>query len=471
MKRFVLIIAVAMLASSCQVAQYYITYDTVQLHKEPSADSPVVVNITCSPKPGYDEFNRKSRLLYWNGPRKNPIPLALTKTDKSGEWGYLNIYSTGARENFRGWLPLNQMLFCGTGSANEKMEACTARQNKVMLYKHPKAVAGEQTKFWLSKGDTVQVSARENGWAHVHKVTTYTAIDDVKLYGWVQEKQLEPMESFSVNSQKAQKRADTSEGGIRDGLKLEQWRIILAIGAALALLVAILYAGKAKKRGRFGADIVFKVGLSAVLAAGAVWGTYKLSVDFMDVVLVLVVPMLIYSFMYPLLYINSVNQKWSPLFLVVAGTATILVFLPSIRNFRGYGTAMVYFGMAATAAAFALWRIWRTYKKVPRYICPQCGCYGDHEEGPDVLDKVTRGKPRRVTRSQSRHVGDVVTYRGDKEVSREGKYVTEYYTEIVVTVTKYFHRDRTCIVCGHMWQEKWTTNEEESATAEEKSRM
>ncbi|MBR4734471.1 MAG: hypothetical protein IK052_00110, partial [Bacteroidales bacterium] len=110
-------------AASCGSVENYITYDPVQMHKEPSQGSPVVVNITCSPKPGYKEFDKKARLLYWTGPRNNPVPLTITKKD--GDWGYTRIFSMEAREEFKGWLPLDKMLPCGGGLGDEAREVYT----------------------------------------------------------------------------------------------------------------------------------------------------------------------------------------------------------------------------------------------------------------------------------------------------------------------------------------------------------
>ncbi|MBQ9411299.1 MAG: hypothetical protein IJU21_06790 [Bacteroidales bacterium] len=56
-------------------------------------------------------------------------------------------------------------------------------KHKVMLHKHPRAGAGEQTKFYLAKGDTVQVLSKEGSWLHVHKVSTYKKSDTPELYG------------------------------------------------------------------------------------------------------------------------------------------------------------------------------------------------------------------------------------------------------------------------------------------------
>lgn len=368
--RFFLLTVAVLMATGCGTRVGYITYDPVPMHAEPSSESAVVVNITCSPKPGNNEFDKKARLLYWTGPRNNPIPL-LVKKDDSGRWGYVRVFSMEAREQFKGWVPLEKMLLCGGGLGDEVRDVCTAKQNKVMLYKHPRASSGEQTKFWLALGDTVQVLSRGNGWVHVHKVTTYTNVDTPELYGWAQVSQLEPIGSFSENSVAAQNRS--AQIGLMSGLSLEIWRVILMVGCGICLLVFVMMAIPARKRSKFMADVVFKVLVGAALCAAGVWGTQHLSVDIMDALLVLVVPLLVYSAMYPLLYSKNFARSWRYLYIPLAVACAVLVFLPAIRHWHGHGVQKAYFGVAVAALAFSLWQIWRIWNNAFKSVCPQCG--------------------------------------------------------------------------------------------------
>ena len=445
---------------ACGRIDTYITYDPVEMHEEPSRESGVVVKITCSPKPGHNEFDKKNRLLYWNGPRNNPIPLSVTKKDKKGEWGYVRIFSMEAREQFKGWLPLAEMLPCGGGLGDEVRDVYTARQNKVMLYRHPRAQSGEQTRLWLSKGDTVQVLSEEKGWVHVHKVTTYTNVDDPELYGWAQVAQLEPIGSFSANSVAAENRASGS--GVKAGLSLDVWRLILIIGGVLSLLVFVVMVIPSRKRSKFMSDLVFKVLIGAALCAAGVWGTQHLSVDIMDALLVLVVPLLVYSIMYPLLYNSKIAPYWKYLYIVLAVVCSVLVFLPATRHLHGHGIQKAYFGVAVAALVFVLWRIWSIWKNVSKNVCPNCGYYASQHEGADVLDKEIRSNPRKVRESYSVHTGDKVTYSGYQEIKREAQYKTGFNTVTKVDVTRYYHCDHSCIKCGHSWRRTWTETDEET---------
>ena len=455
LKTFILAF-VAMLAAACGSVENYITYDPVQMHKEPSNGSPVVVNITCSPKPGYKEFDKKARLLYWTGPRNNPGPLTIPKKD--GDWGYTRIFSMEAREEFKGWLPLDKMLPCGGGLGDEAREVYTAKQNKVMLYRHPRATSGEQTKFWLSQGDTVQVLSKENGWAHVHKVVTYSHVDMPELYGWAQLSQLNAIGTFSANSVAAENRA--AETGVKAGLSLDIWRTILMIGCAICLLVFVIMALPAWKRSKFTSDILLKVLIGAALCAAGIWGTQHLSVDIMDALLVLAVPLLIYSALYPLLYSRVFSRWWKYLYVLLAVVCAVIVFLPAMRHWHGNGIHKAYFGLAVAALAFVLWRIWAIWKNLFKSVCPHCGYYASHEEGQNVLDKEVRSKPRKKTEAVKIYTGDKVTMRGDVEVDREAQYRTEYRTVMVQDVTRYYHCDFTCARCGETWQKSWVEKEE-----------
>ena len=456
-KAFVLAAAVLAFVA-CGGRETYITYDPVEMHREPSQESALVVKITCSPKPGYKEFDKKARLLYWTGPRNNPIPLPVTKKDESGQWGYVRIFSTEAREQFKGWIPLEKLLPCGGGLGDEVRDVYTAKQNKVMLYKHPRATTGEQTKFWLAQGDTVQVLSKGNGWVHVHKVTTYSHVDQPELYGWAQLSQLNAIGTFSANSVSAEARAD--ETGLKAGLPLEVWRNILTVGCAICLLVFVLLAIPAKKRSKFTSDMVFKVLVGAGLCAAGVWGTAHLSVDIMDALLVLVVPLLIYSVLYPLLYTSAVSRWWKYLYVALAVTCAILVFFPATRHWHGHGIQKAYFGVAVAALAFVLWRIWSIWKTLFKSVCPHCGYYADQEEGENILDKEVRSKPRKKREAVHIYTGDKVTMRGNEEVNREAQYRTEYRTVMVQDVTRYYHCDFTCVHCGETWKKTWVEKEE-----------
>ena len=457
LKAVTLTLAMLVLAA-CGGVESYITYDPVEMHGEPSVESAILVKITCSPKPGYTEFDKKARLLYWNGPRNNPIPLPVTKKDESGQWGYVNVFSMDARERFKGWVPLDKMLPCGNALGDVEREVYTAKQNKVMLYKHPKALSGEHTKFWLTQGDTVQVLSKENNWVHVHKVNTYTHVDDPELYGWAQVSQLNPIGTFSANSVSAGKRA--AETGVKAGLPLETWRTILMIGAVICLLVFVIMAFPARKRFKFMADLVFKVLIGAALCVAGIWGTSHLSVDIMDSLLVLVVPLLIYAVMYPLLYSRKFAPTWKYFYALLAVACAVLVFLPATRHLHGHGIQKAYFGVAVAALAFVLWRIWSIWNNVSRNVCPSCGYYASQEEGEDIMDREVWGEPYQKTESYSVHTGDVVTYRGDKEISRTPQYKTEYRTIWVANRTRYYHCDYTCISCGHSWKKTWDETEE-----------
>ena len=460
MRRLLLYCLVAFALVACGKIETFITYDPVEMHGEPSRESDVVVKITCSPKPGSSEFDKKNRVLYWNGPQGNPIPLSVTKKDKSGGWGYVRIFSMEAREQFKGWLPLGEMLPCGGGLGDEVREVYTARQNKVMLYKHPSAHSGEQTRFWLNRGDTVQVLSADKGWVHVHRVSTYTNVDDPELYGWAQVAQLESIGSFSANSVAADNRA--AESGIKAGLSLDIWRLILLIGGAASLLVFLVMIIPSRKRSKFMSDLVFKVLVGVALCAAGVWGTQHLSVDIMDSLLVLVVPLLVYSILYPLLYNSGFAPFWKYLYAVLAIACAVLVFLPATRHLHGHGIHKAYFGVAVAALVFVLWRILRIWKNVSKNVCPNCGYYASQQEGKDIVDHEERSEPWTERVSHSIHTGDKVTYSGYQEIKREAQYRTEFSTVTKVRVTRHYHCDFSCSKCGHSWRKTWTETEVET---------
>lgn len=217
MKRILLYALLLLALAGCSKPHLYITYDTVQVHQEPSEQSGVLATISCAPKPaGYRETPR-SKILYWTGINNAPWPLAVIKTDKSKQWGYISILFLEARKNVRGWILLEGLLDCGTGEAKEPQY--TVNQDKVMLYKHPRAAAAEQTKIWLHGGEAVQVLSKEEGWVHV---------TSGQAFGWVQLSQLEPIAE-----------ADKKAGYI--------WIIIAGCVLALAVSIFIVLRFRKKK--------------------------------------------------------------------------------------------------------------------------------------------------------------------------------------------------------------------------------
>lgn len=109
MKRILLYALLLLALAGCSKPHLYITYDTVQVHQDPSEESGVLATISCAPRPARYRETPKSKVLYWTGADNTPRPLAVIKTDKSKQWGYVSLLFLEARKNVRGWVQLSQL--------------------------------------------------------------------------------------------------------------------------------------------------------------------------------------------------------------------------------------------------------------------------------------------------------------------------------------------------------------------------
>lgn len=188
--RHFLIASILLLLCSCGGKEgYYLTYDIVEGREGPSEDFPVMWRLSCVHPL---DKTQKNDLPFYDYSRKglaDPIPVR--KVDSTGHWGYVREGIPFIRE-VKGWIPLDEMLYCGSGRPDEKVPAYTVKE-KSAYYRHPKN-ADSESLGTVAKGDTVQVWASKGKWVHVR---FQTARQKIPRYGWIQTSRLSPIDSLS----------------------------------------------------------------------------------------------------------------------------------------------------------------------------------------------------------------------------------------------------------------------------------
>ncbi len=168
---------------------YYLTYDIVEGREGPSEDFPVMWRFSCVHPL---DKTQKNDLPFYDYSRKGmPDPITVRKVDPTGRWGYVREGIPFIRE-VKGWIPLDEMLYCGSGRPDEKVPAYTVKE-KSAYYRHPR-IAESESLGTIAKGDTVQVWTSKGKWAHAR---FQKARQKIPRYGWIQTSRLSPIDSLS----------------------------------------------------------------------------------------------------------------------------------------------------------------------------------------------------------------------------------------------------------------------------------
>lgn len=452
MKRLILLLAAALCVVTCKKLghDYYITYDTVDVHSEPSDDAPVVAKLTCSPRP--QNFKRKDDLIYVFNAYNNTIcePVEVTKKDKSGEWGLINELGEGY-QYAKGWIKLSELLFCKNGweYTKEEKEAYVAKTDKQKFYLHPSATSKEMTNYWVNKGDTVMVLAKADGWVHVMNYN-YRPVDNYnnpQLFGWMPVSKLQPIDAFSIDGAKAQLKAKEKDSS-ETAAKIEGYKSILAgvrwllLGAAaLALLWRFLFIIPARKRCK---ENTLRKGMTYSIiflgVGGALLTVVPLWLGFL--IYMIAMPLIAYVALYPLLYLRFIIKAWPYAFWIISlyalfsGGGMYFLYADS-----GPHMNILLLVVGIIMAIIIFFEIETIFHSVKDDICPVCGYWADHIRGREIKDREER-------ESYDLH------WKEEKRYS-DGSTKTDSGVDHVTTVTSYHHRDCQCCKCGTPYTKKW----------------
>lgn len=353
------------------------------------------------------------------------------------------------------WLPLtdiNAVAPCGTTDPEEVCDQLVVVPKKLTIYARPEVKKGKAV-LRLSKGDTVRVVARHEGWAHV-EIIHYTKSGREAGYGWAEETEANFASAGTITQhdydRHALTRFDPAKAAkltrkeeIRSGKALlkypfmgKVWPIIrwttvaCAILSFLYLLITFFHP-----EGRGDCDHVFLPVLGVMLGmAGAC--------SFPHWYLMLVYPFLWYIVCYPLL-LTKAAALFKPLYYSTSITMTYvylfaLFFAHDYSGLEWLWYAFLFFLLGCVAAGIFVF----ISTHIDSHLCPRCYHYGTH---------IVTGSHESSSRVYTKHTGYTDTfshseYHGNTKVDY---YNREHHYGSFRDITTYVHYQ--CCKCRGTW--------------------
>lgn len=383
-------------------------------------------------------------------------PFTIQGKDETGKWGRHVVHGYFGRSKAY-WMPLDQMIYVGHEylEQEEEMETYVVKTKDLPLYRHPKANKKDVIKPSLQQGDTVQVTARVNGWAHIRKFQYNRTAYSSNRYGWVTEKNLEGIGMMAAASldesayRKAEKRvedrkeAERVERAERRGIDVQSeefqkvkktysfYEKIYRIIAIVALVLWLLFRGAAKRRNEKGKNFLL------LLLAPALYVCAHFC-DGPSWFFAIAIPIMVYVVLYPLLYLR--NARLFEYLYVLLSLAAGGYYL---YEFSKGGTAiwvLIVLGVAVVLIALGI------LVRISDDICPLCGYFAGHDSGPRTQvgsrTSVSHNPYEELTHTTKEKIGNTT-------------YITDHYvrgTKTTTTTTNNFEVVRTCWRCGHQFK-------------------
>ena len=391
---------------------------------------PIEIYMAYDPLNGYEEPSLESEVVhYW--------------TNYGGEWEILEKDSTSQFGRIRldkyffrhedQWMPLDEMVYAGSTDPDERLETFVVIPEEIHPYHHPKVDKNDTDILAFFKGDTVQGTARVNGWVHIRKFRYNRTEYSSNIYGWVPEKELTKIDTMTMGEleeiayQKAwdkeeKNMAKTYLPGMR---KIHQtYADVCEWISGFALIFWLVFLIPARRRGE---DIVNKTLLWLfVLLTTTWWFCTKPSWYF-----ALQIPLMVYVGMYPMLYFRPLAFLYRFLY-PLASLGGCAYYLYYLTNGWSRTVVLIVLAVLTVAMTFAI------VKLVTKDICPHCGYFtAFHPRTTELVDSSTSTRADRYK-----------TKVGENTV---GGVTTEYYTSDtrdVSTTTNFFVDTCICAKCG-----------------------
>ncbi|MCR4847667.1 MAG: hypothetical protein K5920_02300 [Bacteroidales bacterium] len=417
MKRTGTILALFLILLACvsckKTVEIYMAYDPLNGYEEPSFDSEVVHHWT--------NYGGEWEIL---------------EKDSTGQFGRIRLGKYFFRHEDQ-WMPLDEMVYAGSTDPDERLETFVVIPNEIHPYHHPKVDKNDTDIFAFFKGDTVQGTARVEGWVHIRKFRYNRTEYSSNIYGWVPEKELTKIDTMTIGEleeiayQKAwdkeeKNMAKTYLPGMR---KIHQtYADVCEWISGFALIFWLVFLIPARRRGE---DIVNKTLLWLfVLLTTTWWFCTKPSWYF-----ALQIPLMVYVGMYPMLYFRPLAFLYRFLY-PLASLGGCGYYLYYMTNGWGRTVVLIVLAVLMVAMTFTI------VKLVTKDICPHCGYFtAFHARKTELVDTSTSTRTDRYKTK----VGESTRIRGNVGVT------TEYYTSDtrdVRTTTDFFVDTCICAKCG-----------------------
>ena len=377
MKKNLLFLTITcLLAISCvqddKYVAYYITYDEVKVRESPSADAPVVLKLICINQPGSYKKAEGDVPCAFVADNAGPSPIGVKKIDESGKWGFIDE-SIPLILHWKGWIPLDEMLPCGTQDDEEVVPVYEVREDDIEMYKHPEENSKDrlQTRK-LKKGEKVQLRASGKGWSFVSRLYYSDSGKELEKFGWVRTKSLAKAEAVSRKDLKEevfgqmQEKTKDKRISINTGTILR--KIFLGV-SILGLLFTLGFLIPGIRRRLWLATLIWMPGCTLLLFMG-----YYLT-GAPTLIYALLVVVAAYVLTYPLRYGRRGSTYFLPFMILSIGGSLIVLVL--IKFFAGGHLFLNILAVVFDLIVIVLLASWIA-SKVEHYICPHCDYYGGH---------------------------------------------------------------------------------------------
>ena len=451
MKRLLfLLIVFCLLVVSCgengPYEAYYITYDEVDVHELPSEDSEVVLKLICINRPSSYKQEEGVPPTAFAADNAGPSPIGIRKVDESGKWGYIEE-SVPLILNWKGWVPLDKMLPCGTREDDEVVPTYELVEDGVIMYRHPEE--NDRDKVFTSKlhkGDKVLLRSSGKGWSFVSRLTYSESGKELEKFGWVRTSSLSKVESVSRAELKG-KALGTMQDKTKDRRIAINFTTVLRkvflVASILALVILLAFLIPGIRRKLWLETFLWLPACALLLFMG-----YYLT-GAPALVYALLVVVAAYALTYPLRFAHRASTYYFPFLGVSIGGSLVVLFV--LKFLSGGHLLLNLIAFVFDLAVIVLLAQWIT-TKVELLICPHCDFYARHprirtdDEGETVVKGTESWDSYDYSTKRTNFWGETVITNYYKR-----HYSTRYYIE------HHYTRVYQCLRCGEEIRRPRTT--------------
>ena len=418
---------------------YYISYDIVDVREAPSEDAKVVLKLSCERKPS--KFDKKAQEIPYAflSDDKKAVSVGVRKIDESGKWGYIDE-SIPLIRNRKGWIPLDEMIYVGTGDASAKRPSYQVKGERwITMYRHPKEDDKDKAGGSLYTGEIVQQYATaKGGWVFVDGIVYSTVGNPSHHYGWINTKNLTKTEDSSEEDMTvtAYELLEERMGNQKDTIKMRNvlYHIFRVLSFLALIFTVIFLVPSFIHRRPTSVLFVFPIFALYMFIFTEVWAPISLFYG-------LLMPMAAYTILYPVLYLPSREGSRKDVFYPWAFNVLSIVPALYVMGVIEFAKSPKLLGHIVTVVFYAVLIIIFTYflgKLVYEDICTHCGYYGGHRnEGTEDLG---------TSVSESSGVEDVYVGSSTRTVGNT-EVTTDHYKRTPYTLVTSVHRYRIIRRC------------------------
>lgn len=440
-KSLLFLVLSCLLAVSCgsddNYLGYYITYDEVEVRESPSEDAPVVLKLICINRPSSYKQAEGDVPCAFAADSGGPSPIGVKKIDASGKWGYIDE-SIPMILHWKGWIPLDQMIYCGTQAADEIVPTYEVREDHLAMYRHPEENKKEQVRAYnIKAGDKVLLRASQGRWSFVSWFYCSDSGDKKEMFGWVPTKSIAQVDAVTRGELEEEvygKMLDKTKDKRLSINTITVLRKVFLVGCILGLLFTLVFLVPGIRRKLWLPTLLWMPGLTLLLF----FGSYLTSAPAFTFAL-LMIP-LAYVVTHPLRFRRNASGYFYPFWIIsVGGCVIMLVFL----KFLSGGPLILNIITSALNVFVVVMLSSLITSRIAHNICPHCGFYANHptirveDKGESVSEGVETSYSYDGSSSRTNWLGERVVTNYYKAHHRTVYYINHHYVVV-----------RQCVKCG-----------------------